>query len=79
MSFGAPSTFVRPTHGSKAIVADPAFERDFAVHLRAGRDATVLAALFERFDDGPAAFDATMQRILWRAIGVTRRRREPRR
>lgn len=61
---------VRPTHGRKPVAADPAFERDFARHLRDSLDAPALMTLFDRFADGASAFDLTMRRIVWRALGV---------
>jgi acetyltransferase-like isoleucine patch superfamily enzyme len=62
---------VRPAHGLKPVAADPAFERAFAADLRASLDAPALAALLDRFADGSTPFDATMRRIVWRAMGVT--------
>jgi acetyltransferase-like isoleucine patch superfamily enzyme len=60
---------VRPTHAWRAIASDPRFEQEFAAHLAA--DGAALGALFDRFADGASAFDFTMRRIVWRALGVT--------
>jgi acetyltransferase-like isoleucine patch superfamily enzyme len=62
---------VRPTHALKTITADPPFERAFADHLRATLDGAALVTLLDRFVDGSDAFDMTMRRIVWRAMGVT--------
>ena len=67
----ATAMLVRPTHGRKAVAADPAFERDFAAHLRENFDAGALAGLFDRFADGTTQFDVIMRRTVWRALGVT--------
>jgi acetyltransferase-like isoleucine patch superfamily enzyme len=58
---------VPAVHGQREIPVDPAFERDFAAHLR-GMGAAVLADLYARFSGGDSAFDATMRRILVHAM-----------
>ena len=59
---------VPPVHGQRAVVPDPQFELGLAEHLRTAHDATALFALYGRFIDGHAEFDALMRRALLRAL-----------
>jgi acetyltransferase-like isoleucine patch superfamily enzyme len=59
---------VQAVHGRRAVVPDPPFELGLAEHLRAAHDAAALSALYGRFIDGHAAFDALMRRTLMRAL-----------
>ncbi len=59
---------VRAVHGQRAITPDPAFEIGLAEHLRTTMDGDALAALYSRFVDGGAAFDALMRRAVLRAL-----------
>lgn len=58
---------VPAVHARGAAAPDPRFEREFAAHLRTG-GAETLAALYGRFANGESEFDATMRRIIWRAM-----------
>ncbi len=54
----------------RPLTPDPAHELGLAAALRSGRDATALLALWDRFCAGSDPFDATMRRVLWRALGA---------
>jgi acetyltransferase-like isoleucine patch superfamily enzyme len=58
---------VPAVHGRRLVEPDPPFERDFAAHLRS-RAPETLADLYGRFANGESEFDATMRRIVWRAM-----------
>lgn len=59
---------VPAVHGVRAIVPDPAYERDFADGLRARYPAEALVDLYGRFASGESDFDALMRRAIWRAL-----------
>jgi acetyltransferase-like isoleucine patch superfamily enzyme len=58
---------VPATHGRRAIEPDPAFQTQFAEHLR-GLSPGALAELYSRFTNGDSEFDAVLRRILLRAM-----------
>ena len=58
---------VPAVHGLRAVEPDPTFEVGLAAHLRQ-MGAAALAELYGRFADGEGDFDATMRRVLWRAM-----------
>lgn len=58
---------VAAVHARRTVEADPDFEAGFAQHLRA-LGVPALADLYARYTDGASAFDATMRRILLRAM-----------
>jgi acetyltransferase-like isoleucine patch superfamily enzyme len=58
---------VRAVHGLQTIEPDPAFQVEFAAHLR-GLGPAALAEIYARFTDGESEFDAGMRRILLRAM-----------
>lgn len=62
------SGIVSAVHGRAAMLPDPAFEADFAAHLRESFDGPALIDLMERFRHGEGAFDLLMRRIVWRAV-----------
>ncbi|MBA3507326.1 MAG: N-acetyltransferase [Betaproteobacteria bacterium] len=49
---------------------DPAHELGLTQALRAQRTNEALHSLWNRFADGSDAFDATMRRVLWRAMAL---------
>jgi acetyltransferase-like isoleucine patch superfamily enzyme len=61
---------VPAVHAQRVLQPDPSFEREFAAHLRNGGPET-LAGLYGRFASGESEFDATMRRIVWRAMTRT--------
>jgi acetyltransferase-like isoleucine patch superfamily enzyme len=58
---------VPATHGRRVLEPDPAFQADFAEHLRRVSPGA-LAELYARFTNGESEFDATLRRILVRAM-----------
>jgi acetyltransferase-like isoleucine patch superfamily enzyme len=58
---------VPAVHGRRVVEPDPGFETGFAAHLR-GLDRAALAELYGRFAVGESEFDATMRRIVMRAM-----------
>jgi acetyltransferase-like isoleucine patch superfamily enzyme len=63
-----PNRTVNAVHARRALVPDPAHERELATHLRESYGREALQELYGRFVDGEAAFDAMMRRVLWRAL-----------
>ena len=63
-----PGQIVPAMHGRRPIEPDPPFERGLSEHLRARHDARALMALYGRFVQGEAEFDALMRRALLRAL-----------
>ena len=61
---------VPATRGRRAIEPDPAFQTQFAEHLR-GLSPGALAELYARFTNGDSEFDAVLRRILLRAMTRT--------
>ena len=59
---------VHAVHARREVTPDPAFEIEFAAHLRAQHTSAGLRELYGRFADGEGDFDFTMRRILWRAL-----------
>jgi hypothetical protein len=59
---------VPAVHALKAITPDPAFEHGMSRHLKAAATPAELRALYDRFTDGSADFDARMRRIVLRAF-----------
>jgi len=59
---------VAATFGRQQTRQDPAWERDFAAHLKSSEPPTELMAQFGRFRDGESAFDGMMRRVLMRAL-----------
>ena len=57
-------------HAHAPIEPDPRHEVDLAAHLRATETPAALAALYGRFIAGPGSFDATMRRVIWRALAA---------
>jgi acetyltransferase-like isoleucine patch superfamily enzyme len=55
-------------HGLKVIEPDPAFELEFAEHLRDRNDPRALMELYGRFVHGEGDFDARMRRVVFRAL-----------
>ena len=56
------------TFGRKELRHDPAWESDFACHLKDSQSREELAALFARFRTGESTFDTMMRRIVMRAL-----------
>lgn len=63
-----PSRQVPATFARRAVVPDPAFEREHAARLRETASLEERLAIYDRFRHGMTAFDATMRRILLRAL-----------
>ena len=59
---------VAATFGRTETRPDPAWEREFAAHLREKSSRDELIALFGRFRTGESSFDCTMRRVLMRAF-----------
>jgi len=59
---------VPPTFARQAVEPDPAFELEFAAHLRSAHTRGQLAELYDRFTHGAGDFDARMRRVIWRAL-----------
>lgn len=59
---------VGATFGRRERREDPAWERDFAQHLKATHSKEALHEVFARFRAGESAFDAFMRRVLMRAM-----------
>ena len=62
---------VPATFATRAILADPRFENEFAEHLRTTLSNELLRRELDRFDAGASELDLRMRRILWRALGGT--------
>jgi acetyltransferase-like isoleucine patch superfamily enzyme len=59
---------VTATFGRRELKEDPAWERDFAAHLRATQSREELQGLFARFRSGEGTVDFLMRRVLLRAL-----------
>jgi len=59
---------VQATFGRREARQDPAWERDFAAHLRSSETREALLDQFARFRSGESTFDSLMRRVLMRAL-----------
>lgn len=67
-SNGESSRIVSAVHGARGIAEDPAGEMEFANLLRERHSREELLALYSRFAANDSAFDASMRRIVLRAL-----------
>ena len=59
---------IKASHGLKQVQSDPGFEIEMADSLRSKYDRQGLLEIYSKFGNGLGEFDATMRRILWRAL-----------
>jgi acetyltransferase-like isoleucine patch superfamily enzyme len=62
------SRTVPAVFGSKKVVPDPAWEWDFAAHLKQTYSALELLALFSRYRDEEGPFESQLRRVIFRAM-----------
>lgn len=59
---------VRAVFGKAEVVSDPAWEREYAVHLKASYTKAELLDLFSKYRGAEGAFESNLRKILFRAM-----------